>query len=44
MDWNVGFCYNLWTLVFNINIEKVEGTFAEPNVQVSAILDTQNNM
>lgn len=38
------FCYNLWTLVFNINKENVEGTFAEPNAQVSGILDTQNNM
>lgn len=31
-------------LVFNINMENVEGTFAEPNAQVSGILDTQNNM
>lgn len=31
-------------LVFYINMENVEGTFAELSVQVSGMLDTQNNM
>lgn len=43
MEWYV-VLLQFMNLVFHIDMENVERTFAELNAQVSGILDTQNNM